>query len=111
MHWEGTSSRVARLYKDMTGAFAQRGGKVFASEWNSPNSIRQGSRWGSAFCFRSSERPRPASGDHRARPRLPGGVPAMMKIAMSPAAGALLRALIARSGVDRNRILLTDVHS
>lgn len=35
----------------------------------------------------------------------------MMKIAMSPAAGALLRALIARSGVDRNRILLTDVHS
>lgn len=35
----------------------------------------------------------------------------MMKIAMSPAAGALLRALIARSGADRNRILLTDVQS
>lgn len=35
----------------------------------------------------------------------------MMRIAMSPAAGALFRALIARSGVDRNRILLTDVHS
>jgi hypothetical protein len=35
----------------------------------------------------------------------------MMKIAMSPAAGALLRALIARAGVDRNRILLSDVHS
>jgi hypothetical protein len=35
----------------------------------------------------------------------------MMKIAMSPAAGALLRALIARAGVERNRILLTDVHS
>lgn len=35
----------------------------------------------------------------------------MMKIAMSPPAGALLRALIARAGVDRNRILLTDVHS
>jgi hypothetical protein len=35
----------------------------------------------------------------------------MMKIAMSPAAGALLRALIARSGAGRNRILLTDVHS
>ena len=35
----------------------------------------------------------------------------MLKIAMSPAAGALLRALIARSGVDRNRILLSEVHS
>jgi hypothetical protein len=35
----------------------------------------------------------------------------MMKIAMSPAAGALLRALAARAGVDRNRILLSDVHS
>lgn len=35
----------------------------------------------------------------------------MMRIAMSPAAGALLRALSARAAVDRNRILLTDVHS
>jgi hypothetical protein len=35
----------------------------------------------------------------------------MMKIAMSPAAGALLRALIARAGVNKNRILLSDVHS
>jgi hypothetical protein len=35
----------------------------------------------------------------------------MTKIAMSPAAGALLRALIARAAADRNRILLTDAHS
>jgi hypothetical protein len=35
----------------------------------------------------------------------------MMKIAMSPAASALLRALIARARADRNRILLTDAHS
>ena len=35
----------------------------------------------------------------------------MMKIPMSPAAGALLRALIARAAVERNRILLTDAHS
>ncbi|HEY4071050.1 MAG TPA: hypothetical protein VGM04_05780 [Sphingomicrobium sp.] len=35
----------------------------------------------------------------------------MMKIATSSAASALLRALIARARVDRNRILLTDVHS
>lgn len=35
----------------------------------------------------------------------------MMKIAMSPAAGSLLRALIARAGVERNRILLMDVQS
>jgi len=35
----------------------------------------------------------------------------MMKMSMSGAASALLRALIARSRVDRNRILLTDVHS
>jgi len=35
----------------------------------------------------------------------------MMKIAMSPTASALLRALIARAGVERNRILLTDAHS
>ena len=34
-----------------------------------------------------------------------------MKIAMSPAASALLRILIARAGVDRNRILLTDANS
>ena len=35
----------------------------------------------------------------------------MIKIAMSPAASALLRALIARAGVPRDRILLTDVQS
>ncbi|HEY7006972.1 MAG TPA: hypothetical protein VH392_10900 [Sphingomicrobium sp.] len=35
----------------------------------------------------------------------------MMKIAMSSAASALLRALVARARVDRNRILLTDVQS
>jgi hypothetical protein len=35
----------------------------------------------------------------------------MMKIAMSAAAGALLRALAARAAVDRDRILLTDAHS
>ena len=31
----------------------------------------------------------------------------MMKLAMSPAAAALLRALLARAGVERDRILLT----
>lgn len=35
----------------------------------------------------------------------------MMKIPMSAAASALLRALIARAEVERNRILLTDAHS
>ena len=35
----------------------------------------------------------------------------MMKIAMSPAAAMLLRALIARSAVERNRILLTEANS
>lgn len=35
----------------------------------------------------------------------------MMRMTMSPAASALLRALIARGGVGRDRILLTDVHS
>src|SRR4051812_13581541 len=35
----------------------------------------------------------------------------MMKMRMSAAAQALLRALTARARVDRNRILLTDVHS
>jgi len=35
----------------------------------------------------------------------------MIKIAMSPAATALLRALIGRARVPRDRILLTDVHS
>lgn len=35
----------------------------------------------------------------------------MMKIAMSAAASALLRALTGRARVERNRILLTDVHS
>jgi hypothetical protein len=35
----------------------------------------------------------------------------MMKIPMSPAAGALLRALIARAGAARDRILLSDAHS
>jgi hypothetical protein len=35
----------------------------------------------------------------------------MMKIAMSPAAAALLRSLLARAGVERSRILLTEFRS
>ena len=35
----------------------------------------------------------------------------MMKIAMSPAAAALLRSLLARAGIDRGRILLTEFRS
>ena len=35
----------------------------------------------------------------------------MMKIAMSAAASGLLRALLARAGVERDRILLTKIHS
>ena len=35
----------------------------------------------------------------------------MNRIAMSPAASALLRSLIRRAGVPRDRILLTDVRS
>ena len=35
----------------------------------------------------------------------------MMKLALSPAAAGLLRALIARAGVDRHRILLTNFRS
>jgi hypothetical protein len=35
----------------------------------------------------------------------------MMKLAMSPAAAGLLRALLSRTGVDRNRILLTEFRS
>lgn len=35
----------------------------------------------------------------------------MMKLAMSPAAAGLLRALLARAGVEKNRILLTDFRS
>ncbi len=35
----------------------------------------------------------------------------MMKLALSPAAAGLLRALIARAGIDRDRVLLTDFRS
>lgn len=35
----------------------------------------------------------------------------MMKLALSPAAAALLRALLSRAGIDRDRILLTDFRS
>ena len=35
----------------------------------------------------------------------------MMKLALSPAAAGLLRALIARAGVGRDRILLTEFRS
>ena len=35
----------------------------------------------------------------------------MMKLAMSPAAASLLRALLNRAGMDRNRILLTEFRS
>jgi hypothetical protein len=35
----------------------------------------------------------------------------MMKLAMSPAAAGLLRALLGRAGVDRNRILLSEIRS
>lgn len=34
-----------------------------------------------------------------------------MKLALSPAAAGLLRALIARAGINRDRILLTDFRS
>jgi hypothetical protein len=34
-----------------------------------------------------------------------------MKLALSPAAAGLLRALIARAGIDRDRILLTEFRS
>jgi hypothetical protein len=34
-----------------------------------------------------------------------------MKLALSPAAAGLLRALIARAGIDRDRILLSDFRS
>jgi hypothetical protein len=35
----------------------------------------------------------------------------MMKLAMSPAAAGLLRALLGRAGVERNRIMLSDFRS
>lgn len=35
----------------------------------------------------------------------------MMKLAMSPAAAALLRAILNRAGVDRTRVLLTEFKS
>jgi len=35
----------------------------------------------------------------------------MMKLALSPAAAGLLRSLLARAGVDRDRILLTEFRS
>jgi hypothetical protein len=35
----------------------------------------------------------------------------MMKLPLSPAAAGLLRALIARAGIDRDRILLTEFRS
>ena len=35
----------------------------------------------------------------------------MMKLAFSPAAAGLLRALLARAGIDRDRILLTEFRS
>ena len=35
----------------------------------------------------------------------------MMKLALSPAAAGLLRALLAKTGIDRDRILLTDFRS
>jgi hypothetical protein len=35
----------------------------------------------------------------------------MMKLALSPAAAGLLRTLIARAGINRDRILLTDFRS
>lgn len=35
----------------------------------------------------------------------------MMKLALSPAAASLLRALLARGGIDRDRILLTEFRS
>ena len=35
----------------------------------------------------------------------------MMKLAMSPAAAGLLRALLGRAGIDRNRILLSEFRS
>jgi hypothetical protein len=35
----------------------------------------------------------------------------MLNMAMSPAASGLLRALLDRAGDQRNRLLLSDIHS
>lgn len=52
----------------------------------------------------------PAPDDRGSRPRLSGGSP-VTRIPMSPVAAALLRALIRRANVSRDRILLTDARS
>src|SRR6266550_3885101 len=64
----------------------------------------------SAVCLRPSQWPRPATGNGRAGACLSGGG-AMIKIAMSAAASALLRGILARADVPKNRILLTEVRS
>src|SRR5437867_2135756 len=71
----------------------------------------------SSLRVRSSPGAGTAHSNGRAGPRLPRDWPndegdrPMMKLALSPAAAGLLRALVARAGIDRDRILLTDFRS
>src|SRR3954453_10255481 len=75
--------------------------------WHCPNPFRTGCGRRSAFCFRPAERTRPAPADDCSSPRLPGDS-AMMRLAMSAAAIGLRRALVARSGIESDRILLME---
>ena len=54
---------------------------------------------------------RSQAADRRTRPRLPAGRRTVNRLPMSPAAAALLRCLIGRANVSRDRILLTDAAS
>src|SRR5215210_3826549 len=94
----------------MTRAFAERSGKISPPERYSSDPIwtRGGRR--SALRFRPAERTRSTPANDCQGACL-SRVGAMTRLPLSPAAAGLLRALLARAGVSRNRILLIELQS
>src|SRR5688500_10696526 len=94
----------------MTRVFAQRGREVSAPKRLGSNPFWPRSCGRHTLRFRLAQGPRPTAADCRQGARLHGNR-RMMRIAMSAAASGLLRALIARTGVPADRILLTEARS
>ena len=109
MRWEGTVSRVVFDYKEWPVHLLREVEKFLRQTDVPPTRFGRIAMGDPRFVFdlRKGRDPRPET---IARVRLPGGG-AMLKIAMSPTASALLRALLERAGAPRDRILLTSVRS
>src|SRR5262245_39546443 len=91
-------------------ASASRRGKIPQEQQHAGGPVRARSYGRSALRIRLTEGARTAPADNRTGAGISGDGP-MMKLALSAAAAGLLRSLLARAGIDRDRILLTEFRS